>query len=71
MVLNSNENWLVEFYKVVCSPCKRLAPTLEQLAQDMSGEIKVGKINTSNHKNLAKQYHIKGVPHMLWFGKNK
>ena len=54
MVLNSNENWLVEFYKVVCSPCKRLAPTLEQLAQDMSGEIKVGKINTSNQKNLAK-----------------
>ncbi|MFN9898325.1 MAG: thioredoxin family protein [bacterium] len=51
-VLKSNENWLVEFYKDICMPCKRLAPTLDQLAQDMSGELKVGKINTSNQKKL-------------------
>jgi thioredoxin 1 len=57
----------VDFWATWCGPCRLLAKTLGQLAQDYAGQIKVGSVNIEEAPELATQYRVSGLPQTLVF----
>jgi len=66
-VINSANPVLVDFWAEWCGPCRRLAPTVEELATDYDGRISVGKLNVDDNPNVAFRYSIRGIPTLLLF----
>jgi thioredoxin len=57
---------IIDFYADWCGPCKRLAPTVEQIAKDYKGKIKVYKVNVDEQQELAGAFGIQGIPAVLF-----
>ena len=70
-VLNSNEPVLVDFYADWCGPCKMMAPIVEELAKDLQGKAKVGKINVDENQDLAMEYEVMSIPTLIIFKEGK
>lgn len=70
-VLNSNEPVLVDFYADWCGPCKMMAPIIEELATELQGKGKVGKINIDKNQNLAMKYNVMSIPTLIIFKEGK
>ena len=66
-VLNSPIPVMVDFWATWCMPCKMLAPTLEELAEEANGAYKVGKVNVDAEPALAAQFGIMNIPTDLVF----
>ncbi len=66
-VLKAGEPVLVDFWAEWCGPCKRLAPTVDALATDYAGKIRVGKLNVDENPTIATQFQIRGIPTLLLF----
>ncbi|MCA9081239.1 MAG: thioredoxin [Planctomycetaceae bacterium] len=66
-VLDSGEPVLVDFWAPWCGPCKMLTPTIEALAGDYAGKVKVGKLNTDVSQQIAVKYQIQSIPTMIVF----
>ena len=60
---------IVDFYADWCSPCKMVAPILEDLALEYSGKIMVYKVNTENEQELASVFGIQSIPTLLFIPK--
>jgi thioredoxin 1 len=60
---------IVDFYADWCSPCKMVAPILEDLALKYSGKIVVYKVNTENEQELASVFGIQSIPTLLFIPK--
>lgn len=70
-VLNANETVLVDFYADWCGPCKMMAPVIEELAEELQGKAKVGKINVDESTDTATQYDIMSIPTIIIFKNGK
>ena len=58
---------LVDFWAEWCGPCRMIAPTIEEIAKEYEGRVKVGKINVDAQSELAIRYHIDAIPALMIF----
>ncbi|MCC8169191.1 MAG: thioredoxin [Oscillospiraceae bacterium] len=70
-VLKSNIPVLVDFWAAWCGPCQMLAPTVERLANEYEGKIKVGKVKIDEEGELAAQNAIVSIPTVILFVNGK
>lgn len=70
-VINSDKKVIVDFYAEWCAPCKMMSPIIDDIAEELDGKIKVGKVNTDENIELAQRFEIMSIPTILIFEKGK
>ena len=63
-VMNSEKTVLLDFWAEWCGPCRMLAPTIDQIAEERA-DIKVGKVNVDNDPSLAEKFGIFSIPTLV------
>jgi thioredoxin 1 len=74
----TNDNWqqevvksevpvLVDFWAPWCGPCRMMSPTIDKLAEQFAGKVKIGKLNIDDNQEVAMQYAISAIPQVLIF----
>jgi len=66
-ILKSQQVALVDFWAVWCGPCRAIAPTVDALATEYAGKLKVGKMNIDDHQGVPQKYEIRSIPTLLIF----
>lgn len=70
-VLKSEKPVLVDFYADWCGPCNVMAPVIEELAKELEGKVKVGKINVDENPDIAVEYNVMSIPTLIVFKNGK
>ena len=66
-VLNSDVPVLVDFWAEWCGPCRMVGPTVDAIADEYQGKLKVGKLNVDENGDTAMRYQVRGIPMFLVF----
>ncbi len=66
-VLKAKGLVMIDFWAAWCGPCRIISPTVEELAKEYSGKIKVAKLNTDENSEIASRYKIMGIPTIMFF----
>ena len=70
-VLKTDKKVLVDFYADWCGPCKMMSPIIDDIAKELDGKVKVGKVNVDNNQELAIQYDVMSIPTIMVFENGK
>ena len=66
-VLKSSKPIVVDFWAEWCGPCKAIAPSLEELSEEMSNKLKIVKINIDENPSTSQAYSIRSIPALMIF----
>ena len=66
-VLNAKEPVLVDFWATWCGPCKMLAPTVSEIADEYEGKVKVCKLDVDQAMDIAMSYGVASIPTLILF----
>ncbi|MDC0975646.1 thioredoxin [Alphaproteobacteria bacterium] len=66
-VLDSKQPVLVDFWAEWCGPCKAIAPSLEELSEEMASKLKIVKINVDENPSISQTYSIRSIPALMIF----
>jgi len=70
-VLGSDVPVLVDFWAPWCGPCRQIAPTIEKLAGEYQGRVKIGKLNTDQNVDTPGSLRISSIPTVVFFHEGK
>jgi thioredoxin 1 len=70
-VLKADTPVVVDFWAEWCVPCKFIVPVLEEVSQEYSGKVKVGKLDVDANQSTAARYMIRSIPTVLFFKDGK
>lgn len=66
-VLDADKPVLVDFWAEWCMPCRMLAPTIDEIADEFAGKVKVGKVDTDANQPIGVQFEISAIPTVIIF----
>ena len=66
-VIESDKPVVVDFWAEWCGPCKKLSPILEEVAEELDGQVTVAKVNVDEERNLGAMFQIMSIPNVLIF----
>jgi len=66
-VLNSSKPVLVDFWAEWCTPCRQIAPALEELSGEMGGKISIAKMNIDENPTIPTRFGVKSIPTLMIF----
>ena len=66
-VLGSDQLALVDFWAPWCGPCRLLAPTIDSVADEFAGKVKVFKMNVDENPGTPDRYSVRGIPTVILF----
>jgi len=58
---------LLDLWAAWCGPCRMIAPVIEQLATELAGRVRVGKLNVDENKKVAARFRVQSIPTLLVF----
>ena len=70
-VLDAKQPVLVDFWAEWCGPCKAIAPSLEELSEEMASKLKIVKINVDENPSISQTYSIRSTPALMIFKDGK
>ena len=66
-VLKSKKPVLVDFWAVWCGPCRMQDPIVSEVAQELTGKVKVGKVNVDENPTISQKYMVMSIPTLMIF----
>jgi thioredoxin len=69
--INSNKTVLVDFWATWCGPCRALAPTIVELANEYNGKVLIGKLDVDANPATAEKFQVFSIPTMILFKDGK
>ena len=66
-VIESDKPVVVDFWAEWCGPCKKLSPILEEVADELDGEVTIAQVNVDEERNLGAMFQIMSIPNVLIF----
>ena len=66
-LLKENKILLTDFWATWCGPCVQIAPTLEEISEEMKNDIRITKLNIDENPSTPQQYGVRGIPTLLLF----
>ena len=66
-VLNADKPVVVDFWAEWCGPCKMIAPSLEEISEEMGDKVTIAKVDMDANPDLAAKYGVRSIPTLLMF----